>query len=79
MIGDQTLYVWGVCDLIPLTNFPDVRAFIESGPQAFESTDEFSVHSDSKPMCHPLRQFRFGELSKEKKLASFENAATKKI
>ncbi|GAA5910203.1 hypothetical protein JCM6882_001771 [Rhodosporidiobolus microsporus] len=26
MIGEQTNYVWGVLDMIPLTNFPDIRA-----------------------------------------------------
>ncbi|BGP57620.1 hypothetical protein JCM8202v2_005264 [Rhodotorula sphaerocarpa] len=25
MIGDQTNFVWGVCDLRPRTNFPDIR------------------------------------------------------
>ena len=25
MIGDQTNFVWGVLDMIPLTNFPDIR------------------------------------------------------
>ncbi|GAA6022017.1 hypothetical protein JCM10207_002409 [Rhodosporidiobolus poonsookiae] len=25
MIGEQTDYVWGVLDMIPLTNFPDIR------------------------------------------------------
>ncbi|GAA6061800.1 hypothetical protein JCM10212_004856 [Sporobolomyces blumeae] len=26
MIGDQTNYVWGVLDLVPKTNFPDIRS-----------------------------------------------------
>ncbi|GAA5988739.1 hypothetical protein JCM10908_006149 [Rhodotorula pacifica] len=25
MIGDQTNFVWGVLDMVPLTNFPDIR------------------------------------------------------
>ncbi|GAA5847228.1 hypothetical protein JCM9279_006147 [Rhodotorula babjevae] len=25
MVGDQTTFVWGVLDMIPLTNFPDIR------------------------------------------------------
>ncbi|GAA5853834.1 hypothetical protein JCM8547_007467 [Rhodosporidiobolus lusitaniae] len=26
MVGEQTNYVWGVLDMVPLTNFPDIRA-----------------------------------------------------
>ncbi|GAA6017808.1 hypothetical protein JCM11491_004628 [Sporobolomyces phaffii] len=26
MVGDQTNYVWGVLDLVPKTNFPDIRS-----------------------------------------------------
>jgi phenol 2-monooxygenase len=26
MVGDQTNFVWGVLDLIPKTNFPDIRS-----------------------------------------------------
>lgn len=26
MLGDQTNFVWGVLDMIPKTNFPDIRS-----------------------------------------------------